>query len=324
MPRESSVTSAHGNARHRRTLVRFGRLLTFAVATGVILRLSVADGTPLAAPIFYALPLPVLAVLALLRTGCALLLKQRRATLFWVPATMAVVLWCLVATVRWHEPLHAAHSLRIVCWNVARGGGGWNDGIARTIRREQPDIVGLIEAGGDPEQRQRFCDAHFPDYEAVLLPRGLLCLVRGTAGQGRMLPLSTGGRAGQVSVRIDGQELTVLLVDIDSHPHRFRAAPLAALAKFAEKLSDRPVVILGDFNTPSDSVLLEPLRRQHTETFNATGWGYAATWPVPLPVLSLDQVWTNGRLRPLRSEHRWTMRSDHRPAVAVVAILPAQ
>ncbi len=324
MPYESSVAFAHGNARHRRLLVLSGRLLTCAVAAGAILRLSVGDRTPLVAPLFYALPLPVLSVLALLRTAISLLLKQRRATAFWVWVTAAIVLWCLASTVRWHEPLQAAKPIRIVCWNVARGGGGWNAEIAQTIRREQPDVVGLIEAGGDPRERQRFCDVHFSDYDAVPMSGGLLCLARGTAGQGRVLPLSTGGRAGQVPVRIDGRELTVVLVDIDSHPHRFRAAPLAALAQLADGMSDRPVVILGDFNTPSDSVLFEPLRAHHAESFDAAGRGYAATWPIPLPVLALDQIWTNGRLRPLRCEHRWTMQSDHRPVVADVAIIPPE
>ncbi len=305
-------------------LVLSGRLLAFVVAAGVILRLSVGDGMPLVAPLFYALPLPVLAVLALLRTGCSRLLKQRRTTAVWVPVTIAVVIWCLAATVRRHEPQSAEEPIRIVCWNVACGGGGWNGQIAQTIRREQPDIVGLIEAGGAPEERQRFCDVHFPDYEAVPMVRGLLCLIRGTAGQGRVIPLANGGRAGTVSVQINGREWTVVLVDINSHPHRFRATPLAALAELVEGMSEGPVVVLGDFNTPSDSVHFEPLRVHHTEAFNAAGRGYAATWPIPLPVLSLDQIWTNGRLRPLRCEHRWTAQSDHRPVVADVAIVPPE
>ena len=40
---------------------------------------------------------------------------------------------------------------------------------------------------------------------------------------------------------------------------------------------------------------------------------------MPAPVLSLDQVWLGGGLRPLRCEHGVSAWSDHRPVIVDLA-----
>ena len=77
-------------------------------------------------------------------------------------------------------------------------------------------------------------------------------------------------------------------------------------------------ILVGDFNTPLDSAYIAPLRKEMTNAFEASGSGCAATWPMPLPVLSLDQVWTTPSLRPVRCEHFGSWRSDHRAVVAEI------
>jgi len=76
---------------------------------------------------------------------------------------------------------------------------------------------------------------------------------------------------------------------------------------------------MGDFNTPVDSVFVAPLAERLTNAFQARGNGYYVTWPVPLPVLSLDQVWASREVELRDCELGWTWRSDHRPVVVTLA-----
>jgi endonuclease/exonuclease/phosphatase (EEP) superfamily protein YafD len=82
------------------------------------------------------------------------------------------------------------------------------------------------------------------------------------------------------------------------------------------------LIVLGDFNTPADSAFFRPLRAFATNAFEVAGSGCAATWPMPLPVLSLDQMWTTGRLRAVRCEHMLSWRSDHRAVRAEFDFAP--
>ena len=107
-----------------------------------------------------------------------------------------------------------------------------------------------------------------------------------------------------------------------SSPLYQRGGPLAVIAEVAEAAADRPLLVLGDFNTPLDSAHLAPLRRIHENAFESVGAGYRPTWPAPLPLLALDQVWGNERLRFDRCRHGWSTCSDHRPVVTEVTILP--
>jgi vancomycin resistance protein VanJ len=48
--------------------------------------------------------------------------------------------------------------------------------------------------------------------------------------------------------------------------------------------------------------------------------GYRPTWPMPLPVLTLDQMWSNPGFVVESAQGVWTTCSDHRPIIADVTI----
>ncbi|HVJ67010.1 MAG TPA: endonuclease/exonuclease/phosphatase family protein, partial [Caulifigura sp.] len=113
-------------------------------------------------------------------------------------------------------------------------------------------------------------------------------------------------------------EWTVFACDIAANQFYQREPHLRELAKRAG-LRKNPVIIIGDFNTPMDSVHLGLLRNMGlTEAFESAGSGYQPTWPVPCPVLSLDQIWLDPRLQPISCSRHWSWRSDHAAAVAVI------
>lgn len=56
--------------------------------------------------------------------------------------------------------------------------------------------------------------------------------------------------------------------------------------------------------------MLAPLRARYRHAFEVSGSGWAGSWPVPLPLLGLDQVWVDPRIVPTHSALRWSA-SDH-------------
>lgn len=77
---------------------------------------------------------------------------------------------------------------------------------------------------------------------------------------------------------------------------------------------------MGDFNTPPDSVHFKPIRQGFRNAFEIRGNGYSATWPIPLPLLTIDQIWTSHGIRVSRCECAWSWYSDHRPLLAELVI----
>jgi endonuclease/exonuclease/phosphatase family metal-dependent hydrolase len=108
----------------------------------------------------------------------------------------------------------------------------------------------------------------------------------------------------------------VFVVDFDARPGYSRIPGLKLLSDLTEGLKGQPVLIMGDFNTPPDSIGFLPLRKHLRQTFETVGHGYAPTWPFPVPVLQLDQMWVNEELKTGSCHHGNCWASDHRPVVA--------
>jgi endonuclease/exonuclease/phosphatase (EEP) superfamily protein YafD len=132
--------------------------------------------------------------------------------------------------------------------------------------------------------------------------------------------LKTGGCYKQVRLEVGSGVLHVFLVDIPSDPLLYRRQPLEELAEVASQFNAEPVVMMGDFNTPADSLHFNALRNSFSHAFELHGDGYAATWPLPLPVLQLDHIWANRRVDVSRCIAGWSSSSDHRPVMAWIRI----
>lgn len=286
---------------------------------GLSLRWTVRDGLPSLAVLYYALPIPVLAGLAGL-TGIALRGCRRRLPGRVVWAVTALLIAVGIYSGYSHRQQAAPDdTLDLVFWNTARGARGWNE-IAAEIHRHDAPVVGLVEAGVDSDEMHDFWTSEFPDRDVAVLGHGMILLV-----QGRILLTSTGSLGtdsdyARVDVRVNNHELTIVLVDIVSTPWKPRGQSLDDLAVLVESLSDRRVIVMGDFNTPPESVHFDRLRRTCRNAFESAGTGYAATWPVPLPVLSLDQMWATDKVTIHGCRHLWSTRSDHRPVRTTISI----
>lgn len=291
------------------------RALYGIVFIGVIARLA-GDQAPLLSTAFYALPLPVLAGSTLLLT--VMNFRQRARAIRWGVCSALILIG--IYTEDWrHQPDRSqTNDLKVVFWNACRLHRGW-DQVTAEVRSWDADIVALVEAGTLPreELRQKWMDG-CPGYKVSILGAGIVLLTRGEAGQSTVHEFDRGSRAREIMTTVRGQSLKLVIVDIQANPFYSRNQPLQQLAKVTDTLSRESTVIVGDFNTPADSLLLEPLKSNYTMAFDQAGQGYRATWPIPLPVLSLDQAWTSAQVEVTSCQHLWTRASDHRPVALTV------
>jgi endonuclease/exonuclease/phosphatase (EEP) superfamily protein YafD len=293
-----------------------GMICLSTAVVGLALRVTMRDRIPYLATVFYALPLPVITVFAAAST--ALLLRRRVAGKVAGVVFAASMLWCGLTLFRWTTTGDTASSVRVAFWNVSRGARGWGK-IAGELQQTEADIIGLVEAGLWSKM-QDYWKAQFPDHQTIALRGGMALFVRGEILSNERRVLATGGETNRVVVRCGGGEWVVWIVDMHSDPLMPRGPTLTALAEAVTPDLGRPLLIMGDFNTPTDSAWLDRFRSelQLQHAFETAGTGYAATWPVPLPVLAIDQVWADRSVEVLSCRHEWTTRSDHRKVVLQV------
>jgi endonuclease/exonuclease/phosphatase (EEP) superfamily protein YafD len=297
----------------------FPLLLIFWL-NGLVLRVTVRDSVDLLAPLYYMTPWPVLAALTL-----PLVWRVRRQPpmVFGsiVITHVFLALW-IMEDWRSGQPSRDPSDLRVVQWNVDRPVRRF-PAIAQRLRAYDADLITVAEGlTRDDKGRERWREA-FSDYKVEFTPGNMLCLVRGEVTARQSGLLTPASYYSYFDVVIGGRELRVLQVDISGVPTQPRREAMTKLTELANSLRDRPLIVLGDFNTPRDSVHFAELRKTFVNTFEAVGIGSGETWPMPLPVLSLDQIWCDRGLVPVRCHHEITFRSDHRPLIAELRFAPA-
>lgn len=279
--------------------------------SGLVIWLTARDQSPLTAPLFYALPLPVLALSGLVASESSRMLGRRvlaRSLLGLVAAVAGV--W-LTQAFAWRSAQPPRDAIKLLFWNVNRGNLGYAL-IADEVAARNADIVTLVEATGDGQQVEMW-RRHLAGYEVHRLGSGMLLAIRGS-----MLEMEPGRLREALGfrvmrVRLNHGEFALTIVDVASDPLLSRRPAFEKINELTGRHPQLPHVLVGDFNTPTASPLFDLLPTDYSNAFVSKGSGYRETWPMTSPVLDLDQVWGDSRIVWHRCEHGWSLRSDHRP-----------
>ena len=297
---------------------RLVRLVQLAVVSGVLLHLTLRDAIPGIAVLYYALPRIVLAALALLVALATAWSRRTGPTVAWLVIAAVLIAWWHRA--EWREAGNdSSTGITVMYWNTGRGAGGW-EAIMAEIEDRQPDLVALGETDHPSNEFRTLWCERFPQYDVSFLGGGMLCLVRGASSDARVPRFDDHTQGRELDVTIDGAELRCLIIDVYALPVYDRSDALSAIAQHVRHADGRPLLILGDFNTPVESIHLRDLRKEHVNAFEQAGQGYIATWPARAPMLSLDQIWANSQVAVLNCRHLRTAVSDHCAVEATVRI----
>lgn len=281
---------------------------TLLLLLGLLLHLVVADAWPLFRVVFYALPLPVLALGWL--AVAALWGWQRRRGRLCALVAAGCGAWWYASSWCTPEPVQGTPNpaAKVLCWNMAHEALPSAD-LQQLVTEFTPDIAGLVEVGarhGDPADLMTTLP---PGYTAMKLDHGMAVLVRGTVRVVHQKLLSSNSKFAALEAVVDGATWRVFIVDGASRPSTSREDVLKAV--LAEARGHPRTVVMGDFNTPLESPLFNPWRAVLRHAFNETGHGFRETWPRLAPVLTIDHVWSSMDSPPLHTEKRWLRSSDH-------------
>lgn len=301
----------------RRAAGSLRRLSVFATSGfwlfGTLLWLTVQDRFPVLAPFSYGLPLPLLVffgawTVAFIRT------ERRKLRTAWLVAVLIQTGCWLGSTVVFRAEEPPAASATLLFWNVCRGYRGY-EAVGAEISAIDADVVALVEATEAGQNEQLWRQA-CPGYQVTRLGSGMILLLRGEQLHWEFGAVPGECRYQILDLKVKEQRVTLIVIDVKSDPRFSKKPSFNRLEQLITKYSDRPLIIAGDFNTPLESVYISRMRQRMQNSFEVSGSGFRDTWPVALPVLSLDQVWGNEYVRFHRTENGWSLLSDHRPVLS--------
>lgn len=279
----------------------------------LIIRFLVKDAIEALAVLYYCTPLPVIAIFSL-ALGMIWLFSKRK----WI--AQACFVFSLACLVTWSFKNISLNSraptddgVKLFFWNTANNRRA--EEITGYIQTFNADIIGFVESG-IRKKKMIVWQTVFPNYNIQILPGNMAVLTRGKIISKESGSLGRRGRYNLLKVALEGRLFHVLLVDIDGDPLRSRAPAFGQLAEMIRAYGQTNLIVMGDFNTPLDSVLFDPLREYLTHAFESGGRGFSPSWPLPLPILVIDHIWVSKRLAVVNCNLSWSRLSDHRSVVA--------
>jgi endonuclease/exonuclease/phosphatase (EEP) superfamily protein YafD len=291
-----------------RALIPVVSALWLAWVIGQVLR----DRTWLTGLCFYIPSVAVAAIAAAFAIGCLGVRAYRRALGALLLAVPPLVMIVAVENrwVRTVVPAPGRSMLKVVHWNIGYAIYGWQR-VRGAIMSERADLVVISEVPGGATAN--FLVSELGTGYTGLRLSSMAVLATGPLRNPRRWIDDGELRAYSVTWESREGPVEVLAVDLASDPLMARDPVLQRLTALIEQV--HPDLVVGDFNAPRRSRALSPLPAGYVHAYDAVGCGWSATWPLPCPVLAIDQCLVGARLRPVRYDLVTTGASDHRQQV---------
>ncbi len=245
----------------------------------------------------------------LLGLAVFLALFRRGRQLAVVLAVLIVGVWCH-RSLAWHsaEP-EAADETRLLFWNLNRPEAPFQP-LIEMIQTLKPDFVACVEPGLNVAKDVEGYKAALPGYDCQFMPRGILWLSRHPSRYRARGRLDSLGAYAVFEAQFHGGTRRFVTVDVYGPPLLPRGGQLNETLGFTNH--DPGVIVMGDFNTPYESVHFDPFRTGGLQdALTAGGHGFRETWFYGLPLLSLDHIWLGKDWHVLEARKIWKPQSDH-------------
>ena len=299
--------------RYRMLLRAFKITGWLALLAGLLLQLWLKDRHASWAVFFYAMPKPCLAGLALLLALLSPSLWKRM-----IASVLALVLLSWWLSLSWSSgpPAVTATSagptkdeVTLLYWNLCRPKGLDQEAV-ELVRELNPQIAAFVEPGPELTKQLPAYEAALPGYTAAWMPRGVLWLSRLPSRYRERGKLDGLGAYARFEVQEPGPPFQVVVADV--HPSLMHSREQQLKEVLAQAQDRDDTVFAGDFNTPLESVYFDAWRTRFTHAFSAAGSGLGETWPVGLPLLSIDHIWAGKAWEVIETRKIWRLTgSDH-------------
>ncbi len=285
-----------------------------ALLTGILLQLWLKDHYPWLAVFFYAMPKPCLAGLAFV---LMLLPRQRMGSRVTAGLFMLTITswWLMTSWSFGKEPVATPSSdltkdeITLLYWNLCRP-GGLDQQAVEMVRELNPQIAAFVEPGPELTKLLPAYEKALSGYSAAWMPRGVLWLSRLSSRYRERGKLDGLGAYARFEVHEPGPPFQVVVADV--HPSLMHSREQQLKEVLAQSQDRDDTIFVGDFNTPFESVYFDVWRTRFTHAFTAAGSGFRETWPIGLPLLSIDHIWVGKAWEVVETRKIWRLTgSDH-------------
>ena len=245
---------------------------------------------------FYAIPLPVI-ILVVLALSIILSKKWR---LYNLKLALILLLIWLGRSFKIHIPEDIKESdLEIVFWNVSRD-NNFEDAFKKN--GGIPDLMVLAESRkNDIEMFKQ----KYPNYYFYKSYRELFIFSKTPIERTR----ENTSKHGSTVISFKTANINFYAIDVQGSPDVPREWELRYVNESIQKTES--TIVLGDFNTPYESMHLKQFKKKFNQAFNEKGNGFRETWFYNIPYLSLDHIWVSKDLKVLKTKKFYTTESDH-------------
>ncbi len=282
---------------YRKLVYGFGVLFWLLTFGLLLLHFVVKDSSYKAALWFYAFPLPLIILIAVLAALC--LPKQIKR--YGVTVVLVLVLLWLGRSLKLNVPKELqSNAFEVLFWNAAHDNSFEN---AIAINGQLPDVAVLVEYSGKDIALLKTAYPDLHTYEDTIQNIGLFSKTP------IIVKKITRSKYQSAVLYFETKGINFYAVDVSGSIDVPRAWEMDLVCKAISSFQN--AIVLGDFNVPLESELLKPIASNFDHAFSKKGWGLRETWCFGLPILSLDHVWVSRDLKINRVSKTHTLQSDH-------------
>lgn len=265
------------------------------ILIGLIIHFSIKDMFYWSSIIFYAFPLPILICLITISTFFFKRKFRKNSIL------ISIVLfgfWFFQSYKSTDKGIQT-DAIEIVYWNAARS-HGLKDAIEEN--KSLPDIIVLVE-----------CDFESLKYAKIEYPKHSFHLSKEGIAIFSNSPLKIGEEKtsddNSTILNFETHGFDFFVVDVSPSILNFRKKSLNFIT--SEVSENEKTIVLGDFNTPFESVHFDFFKENFRNAFDEKGNGFRETWFWNVPLLMIDHIWVSRDLKILKVDKINTFKSDH-------------
>ncbi|WP_298417617.1 endonuclease/exonuclease/phosphatase family protein [uncultured Kordia sp.] len=271
------------------------RVLQLLICIAIVLHFTIKDYFYISSLIFYATPLPLI-VLGLL--FLVLFIKAFARKYYVILAVILAIIW-VKNNYAFTTTTNTSEGLEIVLWNGYRT---QNFVKAFKVSKTIPDIMVLIECDEHAYEKikKEYSEYHFYFNDKAI----------GIFSKTPLKILSkTTSKKNTTVVHFTTKNLNFYAVDVSANVKYFRKPMLENVV--SQIKTDDKTIVLGDFNTPYESLFFKNFKKKYQHAFTEKGNGFRETWFWNIPLLSLDHIWVSQDLEIIEIEKISTQKSDH-------------
>lgn len=273
----------------------------------LLIHFALKDHFQVLGVVFYALPLPILISMGV----CVAILFYGNKT--YILSILGLVLGM---TIFWLSNYYffpksveiPKSSTAVLFWNAANRSKLPVDILLESIKNTTPDIIGLVEAENATAADIQKLSKALPSYVFQILEGNMLVGVKGSIEKITFISKNNSHDINVVEAQLKTGYVSVAITDTFQDPSMDKEKTLTTVLQLA--LQNNTDVIIGDFNTPYESVHFRNFETEY-ESFHDYGQGFSATWPYRIPLLELDQIFVSTSFTPILLKKFHHPVSDH-------------